>query len=73
LNRQNLKGNWPMLIGALCSFIYFGVGHFIQMPDFLRGLLLGISAAGYIVGALVAKYGFARIRNWKKRLLHRGR
>jgi hypothetical protein len=58
MNRQNLKGNWPLMIGAIASFIYFSVRHFIEMPDFAKGCLLGISAAGYIVGALVAKYGF---------------
>jgi|GEM_PF-3547879 len=71
MNRQNFKGNWPLIMGALASFLYFGVGHLIEMPDFVKGFLLGISAAGYIVGALVAKYGFKRIRSWKKRLLHK--
>ena len=73
MNRQNLKGNWPMMIGAIGSFLYFGVGHFVQLPDFLKGFLLGISVAGYVVGLLVMKYGFSHIRSWKKQLLHRGR
>jgi hypothetical protein len=55
MNRQYFKANWPMVVGAVASFIYF------------------ISAAGYIVGAFVAKFGFDRISGWKKRLLHRGR
>lgn len=73
MNHENLKGNWPLIIGAIGSLLYFGVGHFVQMPDFLKGLLLGISVAGYVVGLLVVKYGFSHIRNWKKRLLHRER
>jgi hypothetical protein len=73
MNRQYFKANWPMVVGAVASFIYFGVGHFIEIPDFAEGFLLGISAAGYIVGAFVAKFGFDRISGWKKRLLHRGR
>ena len=72
MNRQNLKGNWPLMIGAIGSFIYFGIGHFVPMPDLLKGFLLGISAAGYIMGALFAKFGFHHICSWKKRLLHRG-
>lgn len=73
MNRQNLKGNWPMMIGAVGSVLYFGVDHFVQLPDFLKGLLLGISAAGYVVGLLVMKYGFSHIRSWKKQLLHKER
>jgi len=73
MNRQPLKGNWPMIIGAVGSFIYFGVGHFIDMADLIKGLLLGISVAAYGFGAVIAVFGFSRIRAWKKRRLHRQR
>lgn len=71
MNRNNLKGNWPMMIGALGMFVYFGVGHFVALPDALRCFLLGFSTAGLLFGALVAKVGFERLHGWKKGLLHR--
>jgi hypothetical protein len=73
MNLNNLKGNWPMMIGAIGMFIYFGVGHFVVLPDALRGFLLGISITGAALGALVAKVGFSRLRGWKKGLLHRSK
>ena len=73
MNRSNLKGNWPVMIGALASFVYFGVGHFVALPEFVRGLLLGVSIAGYALGLLVLKFGFNRLRQWKRGLLHRQR
>lgn len=63
MNRQNLKGNWPMMIGAIGTFIYFGVGHFVALPDALRGFLLGISIAGYVMGGCVAMFGLGRLRD----------
>ena len=71
MNRNNMKGNWPMMIGAIGMFVYFGVGHFVALPDALRGFLLGLSSAGLLFGALVAKAGFARLRGWKRGLLQR--
>ena len=69
--RNNLKGNWPMMLGAVGMFIYFGVGHFVQLPDALRGFLLGLSAACLVFGAIVARVGFQRLRGWKRGLLQR--
>ncbi len=60
-----------MMIGALGMFIYFGIGHFVELPDALRGFLLGLSAASLTFGAVVAKVGFERLRGWKKNLLQR--
>ncbi len=73
MNRHILKGNWPMMIGAIGMFIYFGVGHFVALPEALCGFLLGLSIACLLFGALVAKAGFARLRDWKKGLLERQR
>lgn len=45
MNQRNLKGDWPMLIGAFGTLVYFGVSRFVALPDFVRGLLLGIRVA----------------------------
>ena len=71
MNRNNLKGNWPMMIGAIGMFVYFGVGHFVALPEGLRGFLLGLSTACLLYGAIAAKFGFERFRDWKKSLLQR--
>lgn len=71
MNRLHLKGNWPLLVGAVGSFIYFGVGHFVALPDALRGFILGLSMAGYLLGAFTARFGLTHMRSWKKALLQR--
>ncbi len=71
MNRNNIRGNWPMMIGAIAMFINFGVGHFVALPDALRCFFMGIGIAGFLLGAIVAKIGFERLRGWKKSLLHR--
>ncbi len=73
MNRNNLKSNWPMMIGALGTFVYFGVGHFVELPEFARSFLLGISMAGYALGLIVLRFGFERLRQWKRGLLHKHR
>jgi len=71
MNRLNLKGNWPLLVGAVGSFIYFGVGHFVALSDALRFFILGLSMAGYLLGAFIARFGYARIHRWKNSVLQR--
>lgn len=71
MKRDSFKGNRPLMIGALASFVYFGAGHFIELPDAVRGFLLGLGAAGYVLGILTARLGFARLRGLKKSLLQK--
>ena len=60
-----------MMIGAIGMFVYFGVGHFVALPEALCGFLLGLSIACLLFGAVAAKFGFERFRGWKKSLLQR--
>ena len=71
MNRNNLKRNWPMMIGAIGMVIYFGVGHFVTLPDALRGFIMGFTVACLILGAVVAKTGPDRLQHWKKSFLQR--
>lgn len=73
MNRKNFKENWPMMIGAIGMFVYYGVGHFVALPDALRGFLMGLTVASLILGAVVAKVGFKGLRDWKRGLFHRAK
>ena len=71
MSRNNLKKNEPMIIGVVGMAVYFGVGHFVALPGFLRGVLLGLTVACLILGAVVAKTGRERLQHWKKSFLQR--
>lgn len=64
----NYKTNYPLFIGNIASFIYFGIGHFISFPDFFGGLMVGIAISGYILGLYGMRHDLSRIQCFKKSL-----
>ncbi len=71
MSRNNLKKNWPIMIGSLGMVVYFGVGHFVAFPELLRCFLLGCTVACLMLGAVIAKTGPGRLRHWKKSFFQR--
>ena len=67
----NFRTNRPLMIAVSASFIYFGVGHFIRLPELLKEFLLGVSLVGYALGIYAIHHDIRTIQNVKKRMIHR--
>lgn len=63
--------NKYLATGYIASFIYFGVGHFIHLPDFIAGLCVGISLAAYSIGLYAIHHDVSKLHNFKKRLFRK--
>lgn len=69
MKNTNLKTNRPLYVAVSASFICFGVGHFVDIPELLQGFLMGIGLVGCALGAYAIKHDISNIQNGKKNLL----
>lgn len=68
MKKINYRKKRPFLIASIASLIYFGVGHFILLPDIMKGFLLGIVVVGYLLTLSGRYYDNSKLIGWKKRI-----
>ncbi len=59
----------PLVIAGAVSFIYFGIGNLVGIPEFFKGLLIGICLVCYTAACLSNR--ITRTRRWKKGLIQK--
>lgn len=67
---RRCKPNKYTRIGSLAIIIFFVTKDFI--PDFLKGILLGLGIFGYLLGIYSENHDISKLQEWKKSLLGRG-
>jgi hypothetical protein len=65
------KTNKYLVIASFSTFVYLGVGHFVQLPDFLVGFCVGISIVFYLIGGYAINHDISKLQNFKKKLIQR--
>ncbi len=65
------KTNSALMIAVTASFIYFVIGRFVNIHDFFRGFLVGISIVGYCVGIYGMSHDLSKLKEFKQALFHR--
>lgn len=68
---MNRKTNGYLIIATFITFIYFGVGHFVEFPEPVRGLMLGLSMSFYILGVFLLKYDISKVKSMKRNLIRK--
>lgn len=69
MKRGNL--NKYLVVASFFSFIYFAVGHFIQLPDIIEGVCLGACIVLYPIGLYALNHDISKLQNFKKKLISR--
>jgi len=64
------KMNWYLRVGILLVGVLIGLNHFIELPEALYGLGLGLGIALELIGAYAIKHDMHKAKEFKKRLLH---
>jgi hypothetical protein len=71
MKNNNFKPNRALLIAVTATFLYSVVGRFVNIHDFFRGFLVGISIVGYSVGIYGMSHDLSKLKEFKQGLFHR--
>lgn len=61
--------NKYLVIANLAAFVYFFIGHFVAIPDFIEGFCIGLAITFYLIGLYANKNDITKLQQFKKRLL----
>jgi hypothetical protein len=62
---RRFKSNRYLVIASLSAFVYFGVGHFVNLPDIVEGFCVGLCIVFYLKGL----FDFSKVQSLKKNLI----
>lgn len=63
------KSNNYLIIANLSAFLYFFIGHFVVIPDFVKGVCIGLSIALYPIGLYAVNHDISKLQRFKKNLV----
>lgn len=64
-------GNIYFIFACIAFFISFGIGHFIALPDFVKGFCTGICLVLYPASIYAMSRGSSKLRDYKKRFINK--
>jgi hypothetical protein len=67
MKRGNL--NKYLIVASFFAIIYFGIGHFIRLPDSISGICIGGCIGFYPIGLYALNHDISKLQNFKKRLI----
>lgn len=68
---KRVKLNKYLAAASFFTFIYFAVGHFIQLPDIIEGICFGACIVLYSIGLYALNHDISKLQNFKKKLINR--
>lgn len=66
---KNKQMNLYLILGLLINSIIFSVNHFIELPDFISSLGIGIGICLELIGLYSINHDITKIKNFKKNLI----
>lgn len=65
------NSNKYLAAAGFSGFIYFGIGHFVQLPAVIEGFSMGICITIYLISLYSLNNDISKIQNFKKKLTNR--
>lgn len=65
------NSNRYLIIANLSAMIYFFIGHFVNLPDIVRGFCLGVCIALYPIGLYALNHDISKLQSFKTKLINR--
>jgi hypothetical protein len=62
---RRFKSNRYLVIASLSAFVYFGVGHFVNLPDIVEGFCVSLCIVFYSMGL----FDLSKVQSLKKNLI----
>lgn len=62
---RRFNSNRYLVIASLSSLVYLRVGHFVNLPDIVEGICVGLCIVLYPIGL----FDLSKLRSFKKNLI----